>query len=118
MMRLALTCLIDPCIRIITRSSEISDVPEQMPLRILHPQIPKLFPNFEKHLRCISPGPALDRQPSDQNKPTPPEHLIEYSLQSRCEGWKLTVLRVDSALNFPNLRIGQALFPIIALRKI
>ena len=63
-MRLTFTRLVDSRIRIITRSSEIPDVPEQMPLGILHQQIPELRPDFQKRLRRLAPGPTLDGQSS------------------------------------------------------
>jgi hypothetical protein len=114
MVRLPLACLIDPCIRIIARPSEISNVSEQMSLGILHSQVAELRANFEKRLRRRPPGPTLNRQSSYQHKPTPIDHLVEYSPQPWCESWELIVLRADSSLNFANLLIGQALFPIIA----
>ena len=113
-MRLPLTCLVDSRIWIIARSSEIPNVPEQMSLRILHSQVAEPRANFEKRLRRRPPGPTLNRQSSYQHKPTPIDHLVEYSPQPWCESWELIVLRADSSLNFANLLIGQALFPIIA----
>src|SRR6185503_11228043 len=102
MMRLALACLIDSCMRIIARPSEIPDVPEQMSLRILHPQGAELRTNCKKCLRRLSLGPTLDRQSSYQHKPTAIQHFIEYSLQPRRESWKLNVLRADRSLDFSN----------------
>jgi hypothetical protein len=102
MMRLSLACLIDSRIRIVARSSKIPDVPEQMPVRILHPQVAELRANRKKNLRRLPPGPTFGRQPSYQHKPTPIHHLIEYSLQPRSS----------------NLGCVDMLYPIIAAREI
>ena len=100
MMRLPFTRLINPRIRILARPPQIPDMTEQMSLRILHPQVAELRANRQKSNRRLPPGPTLHRQPLDQHKPTPVQHLVEYSLQSRCS----------------NLELRRELDPSIAVR--
>ena len=53
-MRLTFTRLVNPRIRIVARTSQIPDMPEQVSLSILHPQIPELNPNREKSNRRLA----------------------------------------------------------------
>jgi hypothetical protein len=63
--RLPFMRLINPRIRIIARSSQVSHVPQQVSLRILHPQVAKLRSNNQKRYRRLPLGPTLNRQSLD-----------------------------------------------------
>src|SRR5689334_16840211 len=112
-MRLALARLVDSRVRIVARPAEIANVSEQVSLSILHPQVAELRADCQKRRRRLSPGPTLDGQRSDQHKPTPVQHFVEYSLQARRESWKRTIL-----LYLGNLIRGEMLDPIIATREL
>src|SRR5215207_3442279 len=101
MKRLTFTRLVNPRIRIIARTSEVSHMPEQVPLRILHPQVAEVRANYEKRYRRLPLGPALDWQSLDQNKPTPVEHFIEGLLQLEPRHRQLNISGADSRKVLP-----------------
>jgi hypothetical protein len=76
-MSLPFPCLIDSRVRIIARASKVSDVPEQVSFRILHPQVAQVDADDKKRNRCLAFGPTFNRQSFDQNKPASVEHFIE-----------------------------------------
>jgi hypothetical protein len=76
-MSLPFTRLIDARVWIVARASKVSDMPEQVSCRILHPQVAEVDADDKKRNRCLACGPTLNRQSFDQNKPSAFEHFIE-----------------------------------------
>jgi len=76
-MSLPFTRLIDARVWIIARASEVSDVPQQVSFRILHPQVAEVDADDKKRNRRLPFGPTLNRQPFDQSETSAVEHFIE-----------------------------------------
>jgi hypothetical protein len=67
MMRLAFARLINPRIRITARPPQIPHMPEQMSLRILHPQFPSCTPITSNAIAASLPVHLLHGRPPNQD---------------------------------------------------
>jgi hypothetical protein len=105
-------------------------MPEQVSLRILHPQVAELCANYKKRNRRLPPAPTLNWQALDQNKPTPVEYFIEGLSQLEPKRRQLNISGADSrkvlpqffyllycAVYFVNFSFRQPLNPVITSGK-
>ena len=92
---LAFPSLINSRGRIITRASEIPDVPQQVPGGVLHTQASEMNANPEKGDHDLLRGPALNWQSPDQHKSATIEHLIQDLAQARAQCRKTEVCAAD-----------------------
>lgn len=74
---LSFACLINSRFGILTGASKVSDMPKQVPRRILHSQCSEVNPDPEKCNCRFASGPSLDRQSANDHEPSAIQHLVQ-----------------------------------------
>src|SRR5262249_45338711 len=78
-----LASLVNPHVRVAAGQALIADVAQQVPARVLWPEIAKMEADAEERQGRTLRTPLTDRQAAQQSEPAPIENLPKDSAQSR-----------------------------------